>query len=173
MPVESLSQVLRPALIPIESVGSWAAIEDAVGVELPDDFKVFIRVYGSGIIGTFITIFNPFDRRPALNFLEQSRQHLSALSVLFDHGEEKVFDLFPSNGGLLPVGRTENGDVIHWLTRENSADWTMVVNEARSPSYERFRCSLTTFLEGIFDGSKLCRVFPASIFESDRSFQSV
>jgi hypothetical protein len=165
MSVGTLSRILPPPPSPVEANGSWPQVEEALGIKLPDDFKEFIEVYGSGTIGHFLSVLNPFSDRPALNLLMQSQRQLDALRILVsDFGERKPYDPYPIPGGLLPVAITDNGDVIHWLTRGAPVHWTIVVNESRSPDYEEFGCNLTSFLQGILDGSIDCRAFPRSPF---------
>lgn len=174
MSVSSLSRVLPPPLGPVETRGSWESVEGALGSKLPDDFKEFIEIYGSGTIGRFISVLNPFSEKENLNLLEQSRRQLDALRTLHsDFGERNPYELFPAAGGLLPVALTDNGDVIHWLTNQSAVAWTIVVNEARSPDYEHFECSLTSFLEGLLNRSIRCRAFPKSIFASHTGFEVV
>lgn len=165
---------MPPPANPVETGGSWLDVEDAIGSKLPDDFKEFIRSYGSGTIDHFLSVLNPFSSRPALNLLEQSKRQLEALRELHDDFDEKnPFELYPTLGGLLPVAITDNGDVIHWLTSGNAPEWTVVVNEARSPDYEQFECDLTTFLERVLNKSVTCRAFPSSAFSGDAEFNPV
>jgi hypothetical protein len=165
---------MPPPTIPVEADGSWHQVEEALGTGIPDDFKGFIEAYGSGTIGHFIWVLNPFSNNPFLNLLEQSQRQLDALRILLrDFGERSPYELYPTPGGLLPVAITDNGDVIHWLTIDGPADWSIVVNEARGPDYERFECNLTTFLEGLLDRSIRCRAFPHSVFGTDIKFDSI
>ena len=174
MSLESLMRKLVPPRRPVEAAGEWASIEDAMGVVFPDDFKRFVGIYGSGVIGDFLTILNPFSTRPELNLPRQSRRQLDVLHALQDtFGEQVPFKLHPIKGGLLPVGITDNGDVIHWLTSDAVADWTIVVNDARSPDYEHFPCCLTQFIEGVIERSIRCRAFPLSIFQAPPAFRSL
>jgi hypothetical protein len=166
-----LSRIMPPPANPVEAGGSWSYVEERLGVELPEDFKDFIQLYGSGRIDRFVSVLNPFSTRPTLNLLEQSTRQLDALRELHDYfGEQNPFELYPTAGGLLPVAITDNGDVIHWLTSGNPADWTIVVNEARSPDYEQFACNLTAFLEGLLVKSIICRALPSSAFNGTPEF---
>jgi hypothetical protein len=97
----------------VESSGDWLSVEGEIGVSLPDDFRDFIKVYGSGTIGEFLTVFNSFYMRFWLNVIGQSKQQLDALQNLVRHGE-CPFELFLAQSGLLPVAMTDNGDVINW-----------------------------------------------------------
>lgn len=174
MTIASLSSVMPPPANPIEARGSWSDVEGVLGAQLPDDYRDFIERYGSGTIDHFITILNPFSVRPTLNLLEQSKRQLNALRDLRENfHEQNPFELYPSHGGLLPVAITDNGDVIHWLTCPNRDSWAIVVNEARSPDYQKFECSLTDFLTGIIKKSIVCRAFPAYIFRGHAEFEPI
>jgi len=139
---------------------------------LPDDFKDFIRIYGSGRIGRFMWVLNPFAKNPNINLLEQSREQLESLRYLRDRGETNPYALYPESGGLLPVAVTDNGDVIHWLTRGVAVDWAIVVNDSRSPDYEQFNCNLTEFLAGLLDQSLICGILPTFDFDGATEFFS-
>jgi hypothetical protein len=174
MSIESLSRVMPPPISPAESLGRWSDVEAALGTELPSDYKDFIQSYGSGTIGRFLSVFNPFSRHRGLNLLEQSKQQLEALRVLHaDFGEPNPYPLHPLPGGLLPVAITDNGDVVHWLTDNKASKWSIVVNEARSPDYEHFEFNLTTFLERLLLKSIICRAFPTSIFDNRNEFEPI
>jgi hypothetical protein len=172
MTVDSLLRIMPPPQKPVEASGSWLHVEERLGVRLPDDFKGFIQSYGSGTINHFVSVLNPFSERAELDLLEQSKKQLDALRQLHDEfGERNPFNLFPSEGGLLPVAISDNGDVIHWITNGNSEFWTIVVNEARSPDYQCFPCNFTTFLTGILNKSIVCRAFPIGIFDVKPQFE--
>lgn len=174
MSIDSLLRIMPPPKKPVEALGSWDNIEELLGVKLPSDYKEFIEAYGSGIIGHFVSVLNPFSSRPGLNLVEQSTKQLDALRTLHnDFGEPNPYELYPCSGGLLPIAITDNGDVIYWLTKDGAAGWTIVVNEARSPDYQNFECNLTAFLDGILNKSIICKAFPISVFENDVEFQVV
>ena len=161
MAIEDLMDIMPPPEVPIDSHGgSWASVESAIGTVLPADYKAFIEKYGSGRINSFIWIFNPFSNHPQINLVNQVSVQLNVLKELVqDFGEECPYALFPENGGLLPVGITDNGDVIHWLTKGKPADWKIVVNEGRGPKYEEFDSDLTTFLRKILMREIRCSIF--------------
>lgn len=174
MSIEVLTKFLQPPSLPIESKGSWSRAESKIGAKLPGDFKSYIETYGTGSIKNFITIFNPFSNRTSLNLAEQQVQQLDVLRALTaEFGEHCPFELFPTSPGLLPVGMTDNGDVIFWYTQKDPENWTIVVNESRSPAYEQFDCNLTTFLAGLLDGSIESSVFPKISGAPAPSFKSI
>ncbi|THD75228.1 MAG: SMI1/KNR4 family protein [Phenylobacterium sp.] len=158
----------------MEASGDWSAVEAAMRVTLPADYKDFIATYGSGTIGNFITIFNPFSERPTLNLLNQSVKQIDVLNELHENfGEPRPYDLYPVVPGLLPVGMTDNGDIVHWLTDRDSVNWTIVVNEARSPDYEHFNYNLSEFISSLLENSASVRAFPHSIFQNGVTFRSL
>jgi len=170
MTAVSLARIMPPPAKPLEADGSWFHAEEILGMGFPDDFKDFIRIYGSGTIGHFMSVLNPFAQNPNLNLLEQSRSQLDVLHYLRDRGESNPYALYPESGGLLPVAGTDNGDFIYWLTRGGAADWTIVVNESRSPEYEQFDCNLTEFLEKLLDQSLICWILPRFDFNGATEF---
>jgi hypothetical protein len=161
---------MRPPAKPFEADGSWSQVERTLGTSLPDDYKDFIRIYGSGRIGHFMGVLNPFAKNPNMNLLEKSRELLDTLRYLRDDGEPIPYAIYPTSGGLFPVAVTDNGDVINWLTNGGAADWTIVVNESRGPDYEQFDCNLTAFLQGLLDQSLICEILPTFDFDGAAEF---
>jgi hypothetical protein len=97
MSIESLSRRLMPPQSPADSRGDWDSVENAIGVSLPDDFKDFINMYGSGTIGEFLTVLNPFSIRPGLSLIDESKRQLDILHYLqSSRGEPCPFELFPA-----------------------------------------------------------------------------
>jgi hypothetical protein len=53
MTAVALSRIMPPPAKPLEADGSWLQVEENLGIALLDDFKEFIRIYGSGRISNF------------------------------------------------------------------------------------------------------------------------
>jgi len=73
MALTSLRKVLPPPATPTETTGagSWPPVEASLGIHLPGDYKEFIDVYGTGVIGDFLWVFNPFviaRRNPTIRY---------------------------------------------------------------------------------------------------------
>jgi SUKH superfamily protein len=144
----------------------WELIESTIGTVLPADYKQFIDTYGSGAIGRFVSIFNPFSKNQHVNLLDAIRTKLDALRELQGEFEsERRYPLFPEAGGLLPFGGTDNGDVFFWKTSGEPDQWPVVINESRAPEYEEFAIDMTGFLAGILmrtiTSAILPRAFPS------------
>jgi hypothetical protein len=172
--INSLLRLVPPPSNPREAEGSWERVEEVLGVELPDDYKRLIEAYGTGTFSEFIWVLNPFSSNPNLNLIEQSTRQLGALRELREQfGEWSPFDLHPTPGGLLPVAITDNGDVVHWLTDGKADEWTIVVNEGRSPEYEQFDCGIAGFLERLAAGSLTSEIFPDLSPAAVRQFRPI
>jgi hypothetical protein len=171
MSLDSLLTVLavptNPAEVP--TPGAWPAIESQVG-QLPADYKSFMDRFGSGTIDGFVWILNPFSRNAHGNLLYRKEQILDALKELIESGEPSQYPLYPEPGGLLPFGMTDNGDTLLWQTVGEPDQWPIVVNAARDPTYEKFECNMTAFLEGILTRRIRCSIFPEDFPSARPSF---
>ncbi|WP_433515340.1 hypothetical protein ACQP2T_06800 [Nonomuraea sp. CA-143628] len=94
----------------------WPAIERALGLRLPADYKRLFEVYGAiGING--ITIGHPE---------ELQQQHEERVEYL-DWEEDTAMTVHPALGGLLWCANTEGRDTIWWDTSDPDPNrWTMV-----------------------------------------------
>ena len=174
MMLDDLQKIIPPPLAPIETSGaSWQAIEAELGTLLPEDYKSFVEAYGSGRIGGFIWILNPFSERENLNLLNQVPRQLAALKELAkDFSETRPYPLYPVPGGLLPFSITDNGDVLHWRTSGKPCDWGVIVNDARSAHYEIYDVNMASFLVGVLTGKLHCPVFPAAFPPGSPEFEA-
>lgn len=169
MSIEQLEKILEPPIDPVDRpvANGWSAVEKKLG-KLPDDYKRFIEMYGTGSIDGFVWIFNPFAANKNLNLLDQVLIKISALSDLGDtFGEAIPFPLFPKPNGLLPFGVTDNGDVLFWQAASNPAGWKVIINAAREPKWKQYDVGITDLLTGLLSRQMICEVFPGD-FPSDR-----
>jgi hypothetical protein len=172
MALNLLLTVLSPPDKPVEvpSTEAWKTIEKEL-CPLPADYKAFVNQFGTGTIDRFIWILNPASKNPYLNF-SQIKPILDGLRELKKSGEACPYPLFPEEGGLLPFGKSDNGDVLYWLTIGEPERWLIVVNAARDASYEKFPCDMTSFLEGILTRRYRCSVFPQTFPSGPTTFVS-
>ncbi|GGC88842.1 SMI1/KNR4 family protein [Chelatococcus reniformis] len=171
MAFADIETVMPPPTAAIEAApADWLRVETELGTALPSDYKAYIEAYGSGRIADFIWIFNPFTKRENINLLTQVPRQINVLRELADGGAPQPFPLFPAPAGLLPVGMTDNGDVILWLTVGSPDEWTVVINDSRSPEYAAHRRDLTGFLAGVLTGQEPCPIFPDSFPHSAVAF---
>lgn len=173
MAIEDLRTILLPPAAPIEAgPADWNKVEGELGTPLPADYKAYIETYGSGHVADFIWVFNPFARRDNITLQVQVERQLGVLEELVaDSGWKLPYPLFPKPGGLLPLGMTDNGDVIHWHTTGQAGDWTIVVNDARSPDCVEHDTGLVGFLTMILRRDEHCAMFPASFPPAEVRFE--
>jgi len=65
--LSELGKLMNPPAHPLEADVEWGAVEAALSATLPQDYKDFIGMYGSGSINGFLTILNPAASDDRLN----------------------------------------------------------------------------------------------------------
>lgn len=176
MNISLLTELMPPPVQPFESPAQsthWLKIDAELSIQLPQDYKRFIELYGSGVIDKFLTIFNPFASNQNLNLMSQLVTQRQVYFELESYGEDIPYKFFPVNGGIFPLGMTDNGDVLFWKTSGYSENWSIIINESRAPEWECFDMSLTSFLINIFNRTTVCNSFPASFPSHYIKFRSI
>jgi hypothetical protein len=149
---------------PCEASGSWEAAESTLGTTLPYDYKMFIESYGSGYIGEMpLYVNNAFSTRPSINLRKASLAIAAAYQRLIDGGYNMPYTLFPQPLGLLPWGRTGNGDYLHWRTVGSPDKWFVVVWDCGETEFKSFdQLNFIQFLTELLAGR--IDVFPRVFF---------
>ncbi len=169
MTIEALIEAVPPPAEPFEAFsGPWEPVEAELGTALPQDYKDFVRLYGSGYFMQFLGIDVPRSRNPNLRLELRVR----TIGDYFVHDGEPPYPLWPSAGGLLPFGGTDNGDDLFWLARGAPADWRVVVYDRGFGEFEVFEFGLTDFLAGLATGEILPEEFPEDLLPCDCLFQA-
>lgn len=170
MTIDTLIKVLAPPPKPFEAFnGPWEPIEVELGLALPQDYKDFIRHYGSGYFVEFLSIYVPRSRNPNLRLERIVREVCEGLASVIPL-DEPPYPYWPNPGGLLPFGGTDNGDELFWLTRGAPDDWKVVVQDRGLGRFETFDCDLTEFLAGLITGGIQPEAFPDDLLPCDRPF---
>lgn len=167
MTVETLIKAAPPPTDPFEAyIGPWQPFEAALRTPLPQDYKDFVRLYGNGRFLDFIGVNVPVSRSPYMRLVSDAETVIHS----FHSDEECPYPLWPDPGGLLPFGRTDNGDQFFWLCRGAPPDWRVVVWDRGMLEYEMFDCDLTDFLAGIVTGDIKPKAFPDDLLPWVRLF---
>lgn len=165
MSLNKLTSILPPPM----DVCDNKFLQENVG--LPSDYLEFIKLYGTGIIADFITIYNYASSVDDYNLLIQKDLILGDLQFLLDDDPKYYkYILYPNKDGLYPLGVTENGDYILWKTNENISDWKIAIIASRSPEVEFTEYNLTDFLVNTLTKKIVINAFPSSFPRDKFSF---
>lgn len=148
MSINEFSSIVAPPQEPSEtsSKNRWAEVTDRFGFPLPFDYTKFIDLYGSGQIGNWLTVFNPFSSNKNISLIDQFFSSLSGLSELKKEFPDSIpYPLLFEPGGLLPWGLSIDGDLFCWATTGTNGKWSIVLI-CRHSDPEEYRVSFTEFL---------------------------
>ena len=162
--IDDLKLLIPPptSAVEIPSVDDWKQYERAL-TKLPEDYKSFIGVYGTGVIDNFMGVYNPAATNNYLNLLWQTKTILEALRVTsVEFPSAFPMARFPEPGGFLPFAGTDNGDTVFWVTEGNPNAWTVAAMDARSPEVFSYEGGMVDFLIDVLSGCVQCPVFPSS-----------
>jgi hypothetical protein len=164
--LERLRQLLPPPADPVEPArpDGWAEVEAAIGTQLPGDFKAFTELYGSGMVDDFLYLFNPFAAGKDGNLLVEKDRVLAAYRQTRTRFPDRLsLPPFPEEGGVLPLGRTENGDELYWVTARDPDDWPVALLESRAAFLEVHPMPVTGLLAALAANQLTSRVLPDDV----------
>lgn len=170
MTIETLIKIAPPPAAPFEAfVGPWQPIETAVGTALPQDFKDFARLYGSGGFMDFIWIMVPWSSDRGVAYARSVGEACRTFNRI-----SLPYPVWPDAGGVFPAGVTSNGDQIFWLPQGDPEAWRIVVwdrGEGEGEDVETFDVDLTDFLAGLATGQISPKAFPEDFFPFEPIFE--
>jgi hypothetical protein len=164
--LERLRQLLPPPADPVEPgrPDGWAAVEAAIGTQLPGDFKAFTELYGSGMVDAFLYLYTPFAAGQDGNLLVEKDRVLAAYRQSRTRFPVRLsLPPVPEEGGVLPLGRTENGDELYWVTKRDPDGWPVVLLESRAALLELHPMSVTGLLAALAANQLTSRVLPDDV----------
>ena len=164
--LERLRQLLPPPADPVEPgrPDGWGEVEGALGTELPSDFKAFTELYGSGTVDDFLYLFNPFTAGPDGNLLAEKDRVLDGYRQTRARFPERLpLPPFPDPGGVLPLGRTDNGDELYWVTQGDPDGWPVALLESRAARQEVHPMPVTEFLAALAANQLTSRILPGDL----------
>jgi hypothetical protein len=164
--LERLRRLLPPPADPLEpgSPDGWAEVEATLGTALPGDFKAFTERYGSGKVDDFLYLFNPFAGGQDGNLLVEKDRVLAGYAQTRARFPARLpLPPFPEEGGVLPLGRTDNGDELYWVTRGDPDDWPVALLESRAARQEVHPVSVTGFLAALAAGDLATAILPDAV----------
>jgi hypothetical protein len=152
MSVADIIDLIRPPATPqqVGTLTEWKNVERELGVLYPSDFREFIFVYGTGLLGRFYSVWNRFG---GTDFVEHVR-----LICKYERESQLEFPeyfphpIYPESPGFLPWGSDDNGNYYGWLTHGPPDKWPVLSNEVRGEHYRLHGCTMTQYLAGVFRG---------------------
>ncbi len=155
--LEDLLALVPPPASATSASGDFAAIEADLGTALPADYKALIQRYGYGTFCDFLHLWSPFFA--ACTMMSQAREALDADSQLARVAPNAVpFAPFPTPDGALPWARTDNGDVVYWLTWGKPDEWPVAFwNPRAGQKYDLVEGGAAAFLLAWISGAEKLR----------------
>jgi len=174
--IKSLKKVMEPPLSPVE-IGDkekWDNLEKKLNIVFPKDYKEFINTYGTGGIGDFLWVLNPFSENTYQNLLEEMQRFQNAYVEL---KEEFRIDYprqtFPNKNSLLIWGGTDNGDYLFWVYNKDLLEWKVGIFE-KDGEEDIFDMNMSTFLERLVKNEINTESFPEDFLEmKNKQFKSI
>ncbi|WP_030731245.1 SMI1/KNR4 family protein [Streptomyces sp. NRRL S-237] len=150
----------------------WGEVERALSVELPDDYKELIRVYGGSYWDDYLYVLEPDCPNKHYDLLKWAKYQFEDLQGLWTV-EKKPAELETEGSVLIPWATTDNGECLYWLVLPGVEpnEWTVMVNEV-SDRWEHHPVSCTQFLASVLTGelqsNVLSSLFPLATHEFRR-----
>ncbi len=174
--IDELTELLPPPA-PSQAVETidWSSQEDALGVEVPEDFKVFVATYGAkgGALGDFIQILSPVTSKRSVQLARAAVRENDAYATLKAHHPHAFpLQILPEPGSFLPWAVTDNGDYLGWIVGDGpSSDWPVAVLDDESGVPEVFEISFGDFMVGLVKGEITPSAFPGNLYMKPMRFE--
>jgi hypothetical protein len=153
----------RPSSV-YENKGDWGTAERRIGCALPPDYKEFIETYGTGVIGGWLTVLNPFSKSPKANLITANEEMRVEYADRERDGIAVPFATLPFPGGLLLWGRGNTGDDLHWLTARAPDQWSVAVCRLRDGENYAFCHSMSDFMVRLINNGLSPRAISPKVF---------
>lgn len=140
-------------------------VEKHFEFKLPKDYIQFITNYGSGQINEFISIYSVINSTAYYEKIERDCQYYHDFKKKFPN--EYKHNVFPEDGGLFPLGRTDGGCLMWWHTALEPERWFIVVYDENSWEYEEYDMQLCEFIYKYFTKQIDCIGFPDSLRDEE------
>jgi hypothetical protein len=157
MSIAKLVTLLPPPAHPRDTGSSnqWLAGEARLQSALPRDYKAYIDMYGTGVIGYLVRPHNPFASAPLFDLFAQIETitHTRRFYAASFGADWCPYPLYPELDGLLPWGNTLDGDTLFWHMHGPADSWSTIIAEVKSKTFETFAGSMSEFLYAIIQGT--------------------
>ena len=131
----------------------WHTVERALGFRLPTDYKEFIDTYGGSRWEDYLYVMAPGCPDASYDLFEWKDWQAEEMEELWQF-EPKPAELEEAGARIVPWATTGNGEMLYWLIRPGRQpdDWTILINDGRTPMWEHVPHSCTQFLSYALSG---------------------
>lgn len=163
MAISELTVIVPPPAKPVETGNEklWAQLEKQIG-PVPQDYKDYITLYGTGSLGGFVRVYNPFARDEYTDLMcaivrfGEINTHLKQ-----SEGDRFPYPEYPQPGAIVPWASDDNGNIYYWKIGVDSPDdWPVVVQASRAPDWQEVASPMTTFLAKAYTKRVKCKFWP-------------
>jgi hypothetical protein len=147
--------------------GDWRYLFQEYGTPFPDAYVEFVSSYGTGSIGDFLWVLNPFSKNSNLN-----SNQIKYLQDAYQTLKEDFPEYYPRNReDFIPWAVTDNGDSLIWLITPNNPNEWKVSIQAGDPTQEE-ATNLTTleFLEALVNNELNSSILPIDFLDAKKEF---
>ncbi|MFD4900107.1 histone-like nucleoid-structuring protein Lsr2 [Streptomyces sp. NPDC058411] len=148
----------------------WNQVESVLGVPLPEDYKRLASTYGPGSFADYLRVYQPDGVTEWVDLTGPMPARIRA-QLQLDH-DRGTYPVPYDPRQLLPMGGTDNGEHLFWITEPRTAPdaWRVAVNEARGPRWFTYDGTLTEFLVSVLSGETSVPQFPKDVLEPTTAF---
>jgi hypothetical protein len=166
-----LRRHVAPPAEPVEAgePGRWPEVEKAMGTALPPDYKDLVATYGSGLFDEVLWLFNPFAPAGDGNLVsERDRVLADYAGSRAKFPDDYPLPPWPEPGGVLPLGRSDTGNELYWVTAGDPDDWAVALFGSRSPRSEVHDGGIVRFLADLVSGHLETSLLPDDLLHRER-----
>lgn len=170
MTIEALLKVAPPPARPDDAFdGPWERVEAELGTRLPQDYKDFARLYGSGLFMNYLQIAIPESTiGPSL------KDEVVLAYQVFETKEDFPYVVWPNRQGVLAFGSSIGNDVMFWLRVGPPDAWPVVIwdrSGITDNDCELLDCDFSGFLTGLVTGERIPTAFQPGLHPCDALFE--
>ncbi|MFE5592943.1 histone-like nucleoid-structuring protein Lsr2 [Streptomyces sp. NPDC056549] len=142
---------------------NWSSTEQALGMQLPTDYKQIADTYGPGAFCGFLHLYHPY---APTQWTSLTGPMSATIRTQLQHDRDSGTHPVPHDPRhLFAIGVTDNGEYLFWLTEPADAPekWTIAGTEARGPRWFTYAGGLADFLTAVLSGCETVPLFPDSL----------
>lgn len=165
--IDDLKEAMPPPSGGVGGEPRWEAVEAALGLPIPRDFKLLVEAYGDGGMGDFIWLLHPASGSPALRMVGTVKGMDEDYAWLREgHPADFPLPSLPEQGSFLPWALTDNGNYLGWIVEGQDPEaWPVAVLDDEHGHPERFAMPLGPFVLGLATGTVMPTMFPPTVFD--------